>query len=150
MSCDLYTIGHSTTPLQGFVALCRGAGIGLIADVRRFPVSRRNPQFTQERLQRSLPENGIVYEWLGESLGGYREDGYDAWMSSGAFDIGLAEIERLARDNVVAFMCAEGAPWKCHRRFVADALASRGHRVSHVLPNGELVTVQPRLGLADP
>jgi uncharacterized protein (DUF488 family) len=156
MSCELYTIGHSTKPLDDFVGLCRDAGIDLVADVRRFPVSRRNPQFTRDRLERSLPEHGIAYVWLGDTLGGFRESGYDAWMASEEFERGLGELERLAQDRTVAFMCAEGAPWKCHRRPDApsapppawsDALVARGHRVAHVLPDGELAWVQPHLEL---
>lgn len=150
MSCALFTIGHSTQALEAFIALCRGAGIDLIADVRRFPVSRRNPQYTRERLEGSLAEHDVAYEWLGDMLGGYRDGGYEAWMTSPEFARGLDELERLAQERTVAFMCAEGLPWKCHRRFVADAIASRGHRVAHVLPDGALAPVQPRLGLPDP
>jgi uncharacterized protein (DUF488 family) len=147
---SLYTIGHSTKPLDDFVALCERVGVDLIADVRRFPVSRRNPQFTREKLEHSLPERGIAYEWLGDTLGGFREDGYDAWMASEDFTRGLRKLEELAHDHRLAFMCAEGAPWKCHRRFVADALVACGHRVAHVLPDGELAWVQPHLRLPGP
>lgn len=150
MSRTLYSIGHSTHPLQRFVELCRPAGVEVIADVRRFPRSRRNPQFGRERLERELPARGIGYAWLGADLGGFREGGYEDWMNSAAFRRGVAELERLAAKQLVGFMCAEASPDRCHRRFVAEALASRGHRVAHLLPDGELVWVHSKLELPDP
>lgn len=146
MTCSMLTLGHSTRSFDAFAELCRGAGIELVCDVRRLPASRRHPHFARERLEEELPRKGIAYEWLGEELGGFREGGYEAWTASAGFERGLARLERLAREHAVGFMCAEGVPWKCHRRLVADALAARGHRIDHVLPDGSLVGVQPPLG----
>ncbi len=150
MSCRTYTVGHSTKSFDDFLELCSLVGIDLIADVRRFPVSRRHPQFTRERLDPALRSCNIAYAWLGDTLGGFREGGYEEWMVSEDFERGLAELERLAGEHSVGFMCAEGLPWKCHRRFVADALVSRGHEVAHVLPDSELVWVQPPLAPPGP
>ena len=150
MTCRIYSLGHSTHSLERLVELCADAGIGVIADVRRFPRSRRHPQFASERLERELPAHSLGYVWLGESLGGFREGGYEAWMSSPSFEHGVAQLERLAIGHSVGFMCAEGLPDRCHRRFVADVLVSRGHHVAHLLPDGELAWAQPRLGLPDP
>lgn len=150
MSCVVYTVGHSTQSLDAFVELCRTAEIALICDVRRFPRSRRHPQFTRERLERDLASRGIGYAWLGDALGGMRDAGYEQWMTTDTFAQGLAELEGLAAEHVAAFMCAEGLPAKCHRRFVADALAVRGHHVAHLLPDGRIVWVQPQLSLPDP
>lgn len=94
-----------------------------------------------------LPVHAIAYEWLGSSLGGFRDGGYEQWMSSEDFLSGIGRLEELARTKVVAFMCAEGLPWRCHRRFVAEALASRGRSVCHLLPDGEVIAVPARLEL---
>jgi len=41
----IFTIGHGVQPLEELVETLRGAGVQTIVDVRRFPASRRNPQF---------------------------------------------------------------------------------------------------------
>lgn len=146
MNCVLYSIGHSTHRIEAFIELCRVADIGLICDVRRLPVSRRHPQFTRERLELALASSRVGYKWLGEELGGMRDGGYEQWMTTATFEQGVASLERSAAEGITAFMCAEGMPTKCHRRFIADALASRGHRVGHLLPDGgQIVWVQPPL-----
>jgi uncharacterized protein (DUF488 family) len=145
----LFTVGHSTQTIDELVELCRTAGIDTICDVRRFPRSRRHPHFAREHLQKVLPERGMTYFWLGDTLGGLREGSYDDWMGTEDFAHGLAELERAAAEHVVAFMCAEGDPAKCHRRFVARALAERGHEVAHLLPDGRLVWEAPPLSLPD-
>ena len=141
------SLGHSTKTFDEFVALVRGAGIDVIADVRRFPQSRRHPHFSRERLERELPARGIAYVWLGPQLGGFRDEGYDAWMRTEDFERGLHTLERLTQEARTGFMCSEGAPWKCHRRFVSRALFERGHEVSHLLPDGSSVPEDPQLAL---
>ena len=87
--------------------------------------------------------------WLGDELGGFRDDGYDAWMKTDDFKRGIDELEERARssERAVGFMCSEGAPWKCHRRFVSHALLQRGHEVLHLLPDGSLQPEDPQLAL---
>ena len=131
----MYSVGHSTVPLERFVALVTGAGVDAIADIRRFPRSRRHPQFNRANLERELP---ITYVWLGEELGGFRDGGYEQWMQSPDFERGIASLEALAAEHTPAFMCAEAVPSRCHRRFVALELASRGHSIAHLQPDGRL------------
>jgi uncharacterized protein (DUF488 family) len=50
----LYTIGHSNRPIADFLALLAENNIRHIADVRRFPGSRRHPQFGAEALAAAL------------------------------------------------------------------------------------------------
>jgi uncharacterized protein (DUF488 family) len=155
---ELLTVGHSTHPIEEFVDRLEGAGIELIADVRRYPGSRRNPQFGAAPLARSLAEAGIGYEMLGESLGGRRSTNSargpgapdnSAWrnasfrayadhMSSSDFQAGLERLERLGRDRRTAMMCAEAHPNRCHRLLISDALIARGWSVLHLLPDGRL------------
>lgn len=136
MTPRLVSLGHSTHTIDRLAEVCRGAGIEVVCDIRRFPRSRRNPHLGRPSLERELQERGIDYVWLGSELGGLREGGYEAWTSSDDFERGIAALEHLAATRVVGFMCSEGVPDRCHRRFVARALASRGHRVSHLLPDG--------------
>ena len=42
------TIGHSTHPIDAFVALLQRHGATAVADVRAAPYSRFNPQFNRE------------------------------------------------------------------------------------------------------
>lgn len=119
------------------MALLAEPGVTQPADVRRYPRSRRNPQFNGESLARELPHLGVAYVWLGEDLGGFRPGGYEAWMSSQAFARGLAQVEERAAEATTAIMCAETVWFRCHRRFIARELVARGHRVTHIVGVGK-------------
>jgi uncharacterized protein (DUF488 family) len=147
----VYTLGHSTLDLDAFLALLARHGIAGIADVRRFPASRRHPHFGREALAASLAAAGVAYEWL-PSLGGRRPAhagsphvgwrveafrGYADHMESAEFAGGLARLLELAAARPTAIMCAEAVPWRCHRQLVADALVARGVEVRHVVGAAE-------------
>lgn len=119
-----------------------------LADVRRFPGSRRHPHFAREALAETI--EGYVHL---EGLGGRRRvvpgspnggwevaafQGYADHMASGEFAAALGRLEALAREATTAFMCAEAPWWRCHRRLVADALHVRGWTVCHIGPDGRL------------
>jgi uncharacterized protein (DUF488 family) len=148
----VFTIGHSTHALEAFVVLLERHGVKRVADVRRFPGSRRNPQFVREALAGGLAAYGIGYAHL-EALGGRRSvaagspneawenaafRGYADHMASAAFAARLAELEARAAAEPTAVMCAEALWWQCHRRLVSDALVARGWAVDHIGPDGEL------------
>jgi uncharacterized protein (DUF488 family) len=150
---EILTVGHSNHEEGGFVEVLRGAGVELIADVRRYPGSRRQPHFERSALAGVLLEVGLGYRWLGEALGGRRKPrpdspnggwesdqfrGYADHMASEEFSAGLAELEDLAREQRVAVMCAEAWWVRCHRRLIADALTARGWRVLHLAANGRI------------
>lgn len=147
-----FTIGHSTHALDAFAALLEGHGVRRVADVRRFPGSRRHPQFNREALAAGLAARGIGYAHV-ESLGGRRSvvpgssnggwtnaafRGYADHMASAAFAAGLTELEALAAAEPTAVMCAEALWWQCHRRLIADALVARDWTVDHIGPDGEI------------
>jgi uncharacterized protein (DUF488 family) len=149
----VFTIGHSTHPIERFLALLRRHGIRALADVRRFPGSRRNPQFGGEALATSLGEAGIDYIELGDQLGGRRRPragstnagwrsgqfrGYADHMASAEFTDGLALIESLATGRPTAIMCAEADWRRCHRRLIADALVARDRPVLHIRSDARL------------
>ena len=99
-----------------------------MADVRRFPTSKKHPHFSRENLGPALKEAGIEYVFLGEELGGYRRGGYEAYTETEGFRRGLGRLEELAVQGKTAIMCAERDPRGCHRRYIAAALAARMHK----------------------
>jgi uncharacterized protein (DUF488 family) len=150
---EVLTIGHSTHEAAGFVNLLQRHRIEAVADVRRWPSSRRLPHFNAGALEAMLDADGIAYLGLGEQLGGrrraapdspnagWRVAGFRAYadhMASPDFAEGLGRLERLATERRTAVMCAEGVWWRCHRQLIADALLVRGWRVLHVLPDARL------------
>lgn len=149
----IHTIGHSTLPPEEFLALLRRHRIEAVADVRRYPSSRRLPHFNAGTLAESLRAAGIEYVQLGDALGGrrkarpdspnggWRVAGFRAYADHMTCDearSALAALEDLGRERRTAFMCAEGPWWRCHRQLIADALVARGWEVSHVMPDGRL------------
>jgi uncharacterized protein (DUF488 family) len=133
----IYTIGSGDRTLEDLVVSLRSFGVVTLADVRAFPASKRFPQFKREALERSLPENGIRYVWLGEELGGYRRGGYEAHRRTELYRDGLKTLERLGREGATAYLCAEKNPAGCHRRFISWDLEDRGWTVVHILGPGE-------------
>ncbi len=137
----VYTIGHSTRPLEELITLLHDHGVATLADVRTMPRSRRNPQFNIEELASALPSAGIAYAHL-PRLGGLRRGlgadspnigwrnasfrAYADYIQTADFVRGLDELHALTAAGPVALMCAEAVPWRCHRSLIADALLVRG------------------------
>jgi uncharacterized protein (DUF488 family) len=143
----IWTVGHSTRTLEEFLDLLAGHGIGAIADVRRFPGSRRYPWFASEALAESLPAAGIEYAWIPQ-LGGRRSvrpgstntgwrsasfQGYADHLASDEFAQGLAIALALAARRRTALMCAEAVWWRCHRGLISDVLKVDGFEVLHII-----------------
>jgi uncharacterized protein (DUF488 family) len=153
MTREIWTIGHSTRDLGSFLALLEQERIELVADVRRFPASRRHPHFGQAALSSALAERGIAYHHWPE-LGGRRNkraegspnsawrveafNAYADYMGSEEFAVALAGLQEEAHEQRSAIMCAEAVPWRCHRRLIADALVVRGWRVLDILAPGKV------------
>jgi uncharacterized protein (DUF488 family) len=146
----LFTIGHSTRSTEELLSLLAEHGVELLVDVRRFPGSRRHPQFSRDALAAALAGAGI--EYMHEPrLGGRRAArpgsphtawrvaafrGYADHMETAEFSQALEELIRLSRQRRLAVMCAEAVPWRCHRRLISDALVARGLEVLHILAPG--------------
>lgn len=143
----IYTIGHSTRAIESFVALLEGARIERLVDVRRFPGSRRHPQFNGEALAHSLDDANIEYLHR-PSLGGRRRPvrdappsawrnesfrGYADYMRTPEFHQALAELIALGDARRTVIMCSEAVPWRCHRTLISDALYARSVTVEHIL-----------------
>jgi uncharacterized protein (DUF488 family) len=142
----IWTIGHSVRPLGEFVGALGAYDIELVADVRRFPGSRRLPQYAAPALEASLAERGIAYHWFPELGGRRRSDPAspsNAWrhpafrayadhIQTEEFAEGLFELLMLAQGLRTVIMCAEVLWWRCHRRIIADVLVSLGIPVMHI------------------
>lgn len=143
------TIGHGTRSREELVETLLAAGAETLVDVRRYPGSRRNPQFNREELAAALADTGIRYRHAVE-LGGRRsgEQGEErfacirvAAFRSYAARMGQAEwlaaLDDALAEPAPCVMCAE-TPWqRCHRRLIADLLTARGHEVIHLVRPGE-------------
>jgi uncharacterized protein (DUF488 family) len=146
---QVFTIGHGTRPAAELIETLEEAGVATLVDVRRFPGSRRHPQFNSPALAASTEAAGIRYRHL-EELGGRRsaEPGeerfdcirvaafrsYAARMGTPAWQQALAEA---LAEAAPCFLCAETLWWRCHRRLIADLLTAGGHEVLHLLRSGE-------------
>lgn len=140
--------------MEEFVAVARRSGVSTLVDIRRYPGSRRHPQYSGDAMMTWLPARGLRYLWLG-SLGGRRMPapkspnvalrnaqfrGYADHMASNAFAGGLAELIALPGDGSVAVMCAESVWWRCHRRLLADHLVLvEQMRVEHLFHDRRIV-----------
>ncbi len=148
----MMTIGHSTLTIEAFVRALRENGVSTLVDVRRFPGSRRYPQFGQARLFASLKEAGIRAVWR-EGLGGRRPvlkdsmnagwhnegfRGYADYMQTEHFANEIGWLMALADFDRAVVMCAEAAPWRCHRSLIGDAVLARGGVVEDIFvePDG--------------
>ncbi len=163
----LLTVGHGTADAAALGELLRGADVGLVVDVRRFPGSRRNPYVARDALEQWLPAAGIDYRWE-PRLGGRRhlpaaqdhgQDGwwrvkafrsYAAYMRTEDFAGGLADLladrDQVAPHRVVV-MCSESLWWRCHRRLVSDAaVLLHGVPVEHLGHDGRLTEHRPSDG----
>jgi uncharacterized protein (DUF488 family) len=153
MSNPFFTIGHSTRPIDEFVALLMTAEVKLVVDVRTVPRSRTNPQFNRDALPASLAAHGIAYEHFA-ALGGLRAKqpgvspdvnafwenasfhNYADYALSAEFHSGLEKLRALGHATRSTVMCAESLWWRCHRRIIADYLIAAGEEVLHVLGQG--------------
>lgn len=143
----IYTVGHSTHPINDFIKILSAHGVEQIVDIRTIAKSRHNPQFAETELQKSLPKQKIAYIRL-PTLGGLRhttEDsknkawrnksfrGYADYMQTDEFSEGIRELIDLGKQKKTAIMCAEAVPWRCHRSLVGDALLVRGVEVLDIM-----------------
>ena len=147
----IYTIGHSTHTLAEFLAMLKSFDIEVLADIRSLPGSNKYPQFNQENLEVSLPENGIVYIHFAD-LGGRRKinknskntrwrnasfRAYADYMETDAFAKAIENLESMASEKRTAIMCAEAVWWRCHRSMVSDFLKTKGWLVLHIMSVGK-------------
>lgn len=154
VSMNIYTIGHSTHPIEEFIKLLLAYDVAQLVDIRTVPGSRHNPQFSQKALADELTAHGISYVYMKE-LGGLRYSKKDSlnagwrnksfrayadYMQTDEFTAGVASLMHIAEDATTAIMCAEAVPWRCHRSLVGDALLVRGIEVLDIMSEEKTLT----------
>lgn len=155
MENPFFTIGHSTRPLDAFVALLKDADVRLVVDVRAIPRSCNNSQYNSDALPASLSEFQISYEHIA-TLGGLRGrqlsaspatnafwqnqsfHNYADYAMSDDFHAGFGRLRELGHLQRCAIMCAEILWWRCHRRIISDYLIAAGEIVFHILGPGQV------------
>jgi uncharacterized protein (DUF488 family) len=144
---QIFTVGHSTRPLDEFISMLLGHAVDRLVDIRTMPRSRHNPQFNIDTLPAALEQAGITYSHL-PGLGGLRPKkahsinagwrnasfrAYADYMQTQEFADNIEQVIAMAKDEHIALMCAEAVPWRCHRSLVADALLVRGIHVEKIV-----------------
>ena len=142
----IFTIGHSTRPIDVFIRLLKAHGVQRVVDVRTIPRSRHNPQFNRDQLSPALHRARMHYTHM-PGLGGLRHAradsantawrnasfrGYADYMQTPEFADSLTRCIDFAKQERVVLMCAESVPWRCHRSLIADALLARGIETSEI------------------
>lgn len=150
----IYTIGHSTRSMEEFIDLLREFKVRVLVDIRRYPSSRKFPQFNSDTLREHLDKAYIEYMWF-EPLGGRRHGdaknrspnallrspgfrNYADHMLTDEFSMAIRELVSVASNSRTAIMCAERFYWRCHRMLISDFLVAHGVRVEHVLDSANL------------
>ncbi len=149
----VFTVGHSTHPIERFIGMLKAHGVKRLVDVRTIPKSRHNPQFNQEALAESLREAGMSYRWA-KALGGLRHAkaespnsgwrnasfrGYADYMQTAEFAAAVDDLVAHAAGDDLVLMCAEAVPWRCHRSLIADALLVRKLTVMDIMSETKAV-----------
>lgn len=147
----IYTIGHSVHPLEEFIEMLKSFDIKVLADVRRFPGSKKYPWFSKDNLEKVLPEHDIDYIHF-EELGGRRKvqsgsvnsrwrnesfRGYADYMQTEEFAAAIKKLENIAIKKTTAYMCSEAVWWRCHRSMISDDLKVKGWNVQHIMNIGK-------------
>lgn len=142
----MFTVGHSTLPIDVFLNILKENGVRWLVDIRTIPKSRHNPQFAQENLEKSLKDAGLHYRWQ-KSLGGLRHPlkdsinggwrnasfrGYADYMQTAEFAAAIDELLADSPHLETTVMCAEAVPWRCHRSLVGDSLLVHGVEVEDI------------------
>ncbi|CAO3298766.1 DUF488 family protein [Stenotrophomonas maltophilia] len=159
MKLPFFTIGHSDRSLDTFAGLLKQADVTHVADIRKMPRSRANPQFNEDSLVNWLATLGIGYEHIA-ALGGLRAKtvqvpadvngfwinrsfhNYADYALSSHFNDGITHLIEQGRKQRCVMMCAEAVWWRCHRRIVADHLIARGEAVFHIMSENRIEPAQ--------
>lgn len=143
----IFTVGHSTHPIDEFISILKAHGVKKLIDVRTVPRSRHNPQFNADALAASVRASAITYRRMA-SLGGLRHTtkespngawrnasfrGYADYMQTEEFADAIGQLLEHGRTNDAAIMCAEAVPWRCHRSLIGDALLVRNAAVLDIM-----------------
>lgn len=143
----VFTIGYGGRTLNDVLDQLREEGIEFVIDVRSFPYSKYNPDFSKARLQKILKSMNITYVFMGDTLGGRPKDDncytdgkvdYKKLRSTSLFQNGILRLQSALEKNFkICLMCSEGRPWDCHRsKLIGEALKEKGISTLHFLKDG--------------
>ncbi len=150
----LLTIGYGGERTSDeFLALLRRYGVKYLVDVRTKPYSKFRPEFSKEAIEILARNAGIVYVFMGDTLGGMPSDtscytegkvDYTKVREMAWFKRGLDRLEHGWRSgHRLAIMCAELEPERCHRsKLVGEALFARGVVIGHIDEDGAVLNQQ--------
>ena len=158
MKSEVFSIGHSNLNYRRFAWLLRKCDVDQVIDIRSIPYSKHVPHFNFKVLREKLEKSRFKYEYLGNQLGtsnvnlslGFEQHpDYRHQIAREAYKDGLDQLIKIARNNRVAIMCAEGNPYTCHRHTVlSDELLKYGLEMVHIFTDGRTVpahnTLLPR------
>lgn len=148
---DIWTIGHSTRPIETFIEMLKSFDISFLADIRNYPGSKRYSQYNKENLEQSLKDVHIVYRHF-KDLGGRRKPvinsintawrnsafrGYADYMETKPFQQAVEALQEVAEKQRTVYMCSEAVWWSCHRSLLSDYLKVRGWNVYHIMDIGK-------------
>lgn len=133
----IYTLGTGLRGLEDFTEIINCYSIEAVIDVRSFPSSKLN-HFERANLASFLEKEEVEYHCLGKELEGYRKGGYENYIRTKEFELGINALEAIADVKTSAIICAERFSWKCHRQFIARALHQRKWEVAHIIDKGKV------------
>ena len=143
----VYTVGHGNRQLEELETILIDARIDVVVDVRRYPSSKRNPQFNAASLATVLTGGNIRYVHKGAALGGHRTlnnaeqrtglasdslRAYAEHCAGATFRQAMQWLIETAKTERVAILCAEQNPAACHRSLIADYLSFQAITVCHL------------------
>jgi uncharacterized protein (DUF488 family) len=133
MKPKIFTIGYQGKSIDEFIRELLDQSVEVVVDVRLRPNSRK-PGFSKTRLEAACAAAGIYYQHdrdLGtpaEILDVFRKTGQYNWDDFVTYLDSRPEMLddtiQLASKAPTCLVCFEADPMECHRRFVADRLAS--------------------------
>lgn len=149
---EIYTIGHSTYPVEYLLKRLLFNKINCIVDVRSTPYSKYAQQYNMDELKKYLNSKGIYYLFMGKELGArqpdkslYTDKGYLDFNKFSKTDLFKSGVERIKeginKDFKIALMCTEKDPIDCHRNIlVAREFYKQDYEINNILANGNLET----------
>jgi len=133
----VYTLGTGLRSLEDFIEIINSYNIDAIIDVRSYP-SSKSEYFKKINLEPLLKKEMLEYHYLGQELGGFRKEGYGHYIITNEFEEGIKLLEGIASTKASVIICAERFPWKCHRKYIAQALQKKGWMIEHILDKGKV------------
>ncbi len=148
----IYTIGHSSHPIEVFLDLLKTFSVNCLIDVRSVAASSYNPQYNKEPLSNFLKASGIIYLHFADEFGARHIDpdlldeegkvNFELVRKSWNFNNGVERLwQGLDKGYTIALMCSESDPFDCHRfSMVSIALEKDGFEVKHILKDKTIKT----------